>query len=142
MKFAFEVPDGATSTAMLIDGSDVTTWDVVGHPMIVRESSDTRELRSSLGFDFVHGGYLRQLVDDSPFGVLRSTAPVPVERAEAAQLSCAESGPGPSMTYVLSAVAENDPVVRTLQISYPLSHADQCDDLALRCIRSARFEDA
>ena len=79
-----------------------------------------------------------QLVDEAPFGALKLSGPAHVTGCEESTLSRTESGPGPSVTYVLSAVAPDDELVCTLQVSYPTDFEVECQPIALACLRSAQ----
>jgi hypothetical protein len=135
----FDLPEQCILETALLNGTEVSTWAVKDLPMIVRRTFDLRELRSPLAFDFVHGGYLRQLVDETPFGSLKLSGTAHVTGCEESKLSRTESGPGPSVTYVLSAVAPDDELVCTLQVSYPVDLEAECQPIALACLRSAQF---
>jgi hypothetical protein len=134
---AFDLPENCDLETVLVDGAEVSTWAVQGLPMIIRQTFDVRDLISPLAFDFVHGGYLRQLVEESPFGSLKTSGRASVSGSEESTLSRTESGAPASVTYVLSAVAPNTELVCTLQVSYPVGRETECQPIALACLKSA-----
>jgi hypothetical protein len=136
---AFDLPETFSPETLLFEGREVTTWEVRGYPMIIRRTFDPRDLTSSLSFDFVHGGYVRQLVEEAPNGLLELSARANVNASEESTLSRIQSGDGPSITYVLSVVAPGSKMVCTLQVSYPLSHDENCKTIAIDCLRSAQI---
>jgi hypothetical protein len=135
----FDLPEISSTETVRLEGREVTTWEVRGHPMIVRRTFDPRDLTSPLSFDFVHGGYLRQLVEEAPNGLLELSARANVNASEESTLSRIQSGDGPSVTYVLSVVAPGSKMVCTLQVSYPLSYDENCKTIAIDCLRSAQI---
>jgi hypothetical protein len=137
---AFDLPQGCQLATVIVGGNEVSTWEVAGLPMIIRQTVDVRDSPSSLAFDFVHGGYLRQLVAEAPNGVLELSGFANVDGSAESTLSRVQSGSGPSITYVLSVVAPESESVCTLQVSYPLSFDDQCRSIALDFLRSAHVD--
>jgi hypothetical protein len=135
------LPSEAAEFLQLLNRPSVKTWEIDGMPIAVRHIVEAIDEDSPLALDFVHGGYLRQLTDEMPFGKLVWTRQVAVPGAESAVLSRTESGTEPSVTYVLSARERDAVVAATVLVVYPVSCEADCSSVAIEILDSARYGD-